>query len=213
MCYKNGPFDGGSSYVHFFVSFFFLDFNAPKFLKELKNNTMARFHQVIGWSFAMSIALYAAITGFGFLTFGAASNGLILNNYSNTDKIMSLARVAVAISITASYPLIFVGCRDGLFDLFKVPQEKRTNDIQNKMTFGVLGIVTLLAARLTDLGLVASVGGATFGTALVFVYPVVMFLKQQKKRTRETIPAALVGIMGLAMGAIGTALSLTGADI
>ena len=189
------------------------DFNAPKFLKELKNNTMARFHQVIGWSFAMSIALYGAITAFGFLSFGAASNGLILNNYSTADTVMSLARIAVTISIIASYPLIFVGCRDGLFDLFKVPQEKRTNDVQNKMTLGILGIVTVLASRLTDLGLVASVGGATFGTALVFVYPVVMFLKQQKKRTRESLPAALIGVLGLAMGGIGTVLALSGADV
>jgi amino acid permease len=45
-------------------------FNAPKFLKELKNNTMSRFHQVIAWSFGTSIALYGLITAFGFLTFG-----------------------------------------------------------------------------------------------------------------------------------------------
>lgn len=45
-------------------------FNAPKFLKELKNNTMGRFHQVIAWSFGTSVALYGLITAFGFLTFG-----------------------------------------------------------------------------------------------------------------------------------------------
>ena len=46
-------------------------FNAPKFLKELKNNTMSRFHQVIAWSFGTSVGLYGLITAFGFLTFGA----------------------------------------------------------------------------------------------------------------------------------------------
>ena len=45
-------------------------FNAPKFLSELKNNTMQRFHQVIAWSFGVSVALYGLITTFGFLTFG-----------------------------------------------------------------------------------------------------------------------------------------------
>jgi amino acid permease len=45
-------------------------FNAPKFLKELKNNTMSRFHQVIAWSFGTSVTLYGLITAFGFLTFG-----------------------------------------------------------------------------------------------------------------------------------------------
>jgi len=193
-------------------------FNAPKFLAELKNNTMARFHQVIAWSFGTSISLYALITAFGFLTFGAASNGLILNNYAVSDALASVSRIAVAISITCSYPLIFVGTRDGLLDLFKVSSDKRSNGLLNKVTLGILAVVTAMAAQLTDLGLVASVGGATFGTALVFVYPIVMFLKSQKKKdgkgfnfTAETIPAALIGVLGLAMGAIGTVLSLQGA--
>ena len=116
----------------------------------------------------------------------------------------------MAISVTFSYPLIFVGCRDGILDLFKVPQDKRTNALLNRCTFGILGVVTFLASILTDLGLVASLGGATFGTALVFVYPTVMFLKSQTKRTKESLPAAAIGVLGLAMGAIGTVLSFQG---
>mmetsp|Transcript_20431 Transcript_20431/g.26341 ORF Transcript_20431/g.26341 Transcript_20431/m.26341 type:complete len:486 (+) Transcript_20431:248-1705(+) len=189
-------------------------FNAPKFLAELKDNTMGRFNKVIAWSFGISIALYAAATSFGFLTFGSVSNGFILNNYSVKDKLMSLASIAVTISITTSYPLIFVGARDGMLDLFRIPQEKRDNSILNKVTLGILGAATLLASQLTDLGMVASVGGATFGTALVFVYPAIMFLKQQKgKRTAETIPAALIGCLGVVMGVIGTYFSLSGVEL
>ena len=84
---------------------FIAHFNAPKFLKELKNNTMSRFHQVIAWSFGASVLLYAGISALGFLTFGAASNGLILNNYSNKDLLMSIARFAVAISVTFRYDM------------------------------------------------------------------------------------------------------------
>ncbi|KAL7581380.1 hypothetical protein ACA910_021972 [Epithemia clementina (nom. ined.)] len=185
-------------------------FNAPKFLAELKDNTMGRFSKVIAWSFGISVAIYAAATSFGFLTFGAACNGFILNNYSVRDKLMSLASIAVTISITTSYPLIFVGACDGLLDMVKIPQAKRDNALRNKVTLGVLGVTTLMASQLTDLGLVASLGGATFGTALVFVYPVIMFLKQQKQRTAETIPATLIGILGLVCGAIATVLSLKG---
>ena len=193
-------------------------FNAPKFLRELKNNTMARFHQVIGWSFGVSIALYCAMTAFGFLTFGAASNGLVLNNYAVQDTWASLSRIAVAISITCSYPLIFVGTRDGVCDLLRIPQEQRmSGGLFTKLTLALMAVITAMASQLTDLGLVASVGGATFGTALVFVYPVVMFLKQQqksgKKKTIETLPAALIGVLGVAMGAIGTVLSFQGAEL
>lgn len=86
-------------------------FNAPKYLAELKNNTIGRFNQVIVWSFGAAVALYSTITALGFLTFGAASNGLILNNYSTQDVLMSLARIAVAVSVTGSYPLLFDGTR------------------------------------------------------------------------------------------------------
>ena len=184
-------------------------FNAPKYLAELKNNTMGRFTQVIAWSFGTSVALYSIITALGFLTFGAASNGLILNNYSTQDILMSFSRVAVGLSVTGSYPLLFDGTRDGLMDLFKVPKDKRTNSLFNKVTLGVLAMTTIVAAKLTDLGLVASVGGATFGTALVFIYPTIMFLKSQKgKSTKETTLAKVICVLGVVMGALGTKLAL-----
>ena len=121
---------------------------------------------------------------------------------------MSIARIAVAVSITCSYPLIFVGSRDGLLDLFKV--KSRDNALLNKVTVGTLAVVTLLASQLRDLGIVAAVGGATFGTALVFIYPAIMFLKSQSKRNAETFPAAAIGVLGVLISAIGTVLSLQG---
>jgi len=184
-------------------------FNAPKYLAELKDNTMSRFSQVIAWSFGSSILLYSIITALGFLTFGAASNGLILNNYSTQDVVMSMSRIAVGLSVTGSYPLLFDGTRDGLLDLFKVPKEQRTNSLFNKITLGVLAITTIVASKMTDLGLVASVGGATFGTALVFIYPAIMFVKSQKgKTTKETTFVKFVGVLGIIMGALGTKLAL-----
>lgn len=184
-------------------------FNAPKFLRELKNNTMNRFNQVIAWSFGTSVALYCLVSAFGFLTFGSASNGLILNNYSTKDVIASLSRIAVAVSVTFSYPLIFVGSRDGIMDLFRI--KNRDESLQNKLTIGILALVTLLASQLRDLGLVAAVGGATFGTALVFCYPPIMFIKSQSKRNAETFFAGFLASLGLIMGVVGTVLSLKGA--
>lgn len=114
-------------------------------------------------------------------------------------------------SLVDSYPLIFVGTRDGLLDLFKV--KKRTTGLLNNVTFGLLAVVTMMAAKLTDLGLVASVGGATFGTALVFVYPTIMFLKTQKKPNKETLYAKVLAVLGVVMGAIGTTMAIKGVDV
>jgi amino acid permease len=82
-------------------------FNAPKFYVELKNNTVSRFNKVTKYSFGISVAIYAAISAMGFLTFGSASDGLILNNYSNKDILMTLSRFAVAVSIVFSYVLFY----------------------------------------------------------------------------------------------------------
>ena len=77
-------------------------FNAPRFFKELKNNTMKRFSSVTSWSFGISTAMYAAVSAMGFLTFGANADGLILNNYSTKDILISLSRFAVAVSLVFS---------------------------------------------------------------------------------------------------------------
>jgi len=105
-----------------------------------------------------------------------------------------------------SYPLCFIGARDGLLDLFKVAQKDRSDSLLNKVTVGMIGLVTGIAAVVTDLGLVAGVGGATFGTALVFVYPTVMLMKLKNNKGMESKIAALIAALGVAMGAVGTVL-------
>lgn len=77
-------------------------FNAPKFYRELKNNTMGRYHSVVSWSFGISILLMGTMTSLGFLTFGEACSGLVLNNYASSDVWMSGSRIAVAVSLVFS---------------------------------------------------------------------------------------------------------------
>lgn len=156
-------------------------FNAPKFYNELENNTVSRFNKLVGSSFAISILTFIAMSAFGFLTFGSASSGLILNNYSNKDTLMGLSRIAVAVSLVFSYPLAFAGCRDGVIDLMKVPIDKRSNSLLNKLTVAILSTVTGLALVLKDVSFVLSFGGATLGNALIYVYPALMFRGAVKK--------------------------------
>ena len=74
-------------------------FNAPKFYLELKNNTLARYNTVVSLSFGISILLMSLISMLGFLTFGKACSGLVLNNYSHMELWMSGSRIAVARSL------------------------------------------------------------------------------------------------------------------
>ena len=194
-------------------------FNAPKFYNELKDNTLERFNTLVGSSFAISILTFIAIAALGFLTFGSASSGLILNNYSNKDSLMGLSRVAVAVSLVFSYPLAFAGFRDGVLDLANVPVEKRSNALLNKVTVGALSFITCLALTLKDLSFVLSFGGATLGNALIYVYPALMFRgavkkmggKATKGMKREVKLAMANAGLGIGMGIVGAKMALKAA--
>lgn len=102
----------------------------------------------------------ALFTACGYLTFGSACSGLVLNNYSPKDVLIGASRVAVALSLVFSYPLVFQGCRDGVLDLLQVSTEKRgNNSFLNLTTACMLGAITLLAATLKDVSLVLALGG------------------------------------------------------
>lgn len=191
-------------------------FNAPKFFRELKNNTVQRFNIVTASSFGISIFIYAAVSAMGFLTFGANSSGLILNNYSTKDILFSFSRFAVALSLVFSYPLLFQGTRDGFLDLFKVPEAKRTDSLQNKLTVGLVALLTVMAWKLRDLTFVSSISGATLGTALIFIYPTLMFQAAVDKMGSKATPglkfeknlSGLIAFLGFVIGAIGTKMAL-----
>ncbi|KAL7436920.1 hypothetical protein ACHAXM_005508 [Skeletonema potamos] len=190
-------------------------FNAPKFFIELKDNTIKRYNTVVGTSFGISILLFTLIGTLGFLTFGSASSGLILNNYAGTDVLMSLSRVAVTISIIFSFPLAFVGARDGWLDLLKVPMDKRTDSVLTKTTVAILSGITLIATQLKELAFIMSFAGATLGNALIYVYPALMFRAAVKKMgdtaskglKREVPFAMFSALLGLGMGAVGTKMA------
>ena len=197
--------------VSMLATAFMAHYNAPKFYWELENNTLSRFNLVVVVSFAISCLLFVGISSLGFATFGKASAGLILNNYSTDDMLMSLSRVAVAVSLIFSYPLGFVGVRDGLLDLMQVEKEKRTNKLLDVLTVGLLAMVTGLAFVVKDLGKVLALAGSTWGNCLVYLFPTYMFIRLSKSRPElqgEVPQAVMTAVIGLFMGVIGTVMAI-----
>jgi len=190
-------------------------FNAPKFFNELKDNTIARYNKVVSSSFAISIGLFASIASLGFLTFGENASGLILNNYATNDVLASLTRIAVATSIVFSYPLVFSGLRDGVLDLANIEPDKRSNSLLNKVTLGLLAVITGLALKVKDLTFVLSFGGATLGNALIYIYPALMFRAAVSKMDKpsdgmknEVKGAMGTAVVGVIMGIIGSVMAI-----
>merc|ERR1711862_1004717 len=151
----------------------------------------------------------------GFLTFGSNCNGLILNNYSSKDPLISSSRIAVAASLIFSFPLAFVGARDGWLDLLKVPSNKRTSSMLTKATVAILAGITLIASQLKELAFIMSLAGATLGNALIYVFPSLMFRSAVKNMggkastglKREVPFAMFSAVLGIVMGAIGSKMA------
>jgi amino acid permease len=192
-------------------------FNAPKFYNDLIDRTVPKFNYVVKTSFTISIALFCIMSGVGYLTFGASSNGLILNNYSNGDTIMSLSSIAVALSIVFSYPLVFVGTRDGLLDLANVNVDQRSNTLLSQVTLVGLAVITIGAIILDDVSFVLSFVGATLGNALIYVFPALMFRRmvenmedkvKQASLKNEVTFAMCTCYLGVIMGVIGAGMSI-----
>lgn len=195
---------------------FMAHFNAPKFYNELEDNTLARFNTLVATSFGVSIAFFSAACALGFATFGKASVGFILSNYSPNDSLIGLSRIAVAFALIFTYPLVFVGCRDGFLSLTKVAKEKQTDSFLNTVTIGLLTCITIAACILKDLSFVMSFGGATLGNSLIYVFPAIMFRKVVKDMgdgasaalKNETYFATFSMLLGICVGAIGSTMAV-----
>jgi len=196
---------------------FFAHYNSPRFYVELKSNTIGRFTTVVASSFGFSALIYIALTTFGFLTFGANSDGNILNNYSTDDGLASCCRLAIAVALAFTYPLPFIGVRDGIIDLLMVPESKQTSQNLNVLSLILLTIFTCLAMHFTDLGLLNAVGGGALGTAVVFILPALMYRgairhlgsEATMKQRREASFAVGLMWIGTAVGVVGTVVGLT----
>lgn len=113
------------------------------------------------------------ISSIGFLTFGENSAGFILDNYSYKDPLATISRFGIALSVIFAYPLLFQGGRDGLRDLVGFADSNSTE--RAFITTVLLTTITFLAVYLDDLTFVLSFGGATLSSAIIYIFPPLMF--------------------------------------
>mmetsp|Transcript_10570 Transcript_10570/g.20345 ORF Transcript_10570/g.20345 Transcript_10570/m.20345 type:complete len:498 (-) Transcript_10570:282-1775(-) len=182
-------------------------YNAPRFFNELQNASVERFQKVTFASYTVAAILFVLVGCCGFLTFGQASQGYILNNYSPMDPLATFCKAALTGSILCTYPLPFVGLRDGCLDLLKVSNRDQVHEIT---TVALLAIITVGALLISDLGLVLSVGGGTFSTAVSAVFPVCMFLAMDSdnKSIIEQIAAGVGMLFSVSIGIAGVNIAL-----
>lgn len=197
---------------------FLAHYNAPNFFEQLapdsNGNKEGRFFIMSVMGFSAAALIFCMVMCGGFLTFGKASLGLILNNYAATDGLAILARVAIAVSLITAYPLVFMGLRKQFVALTGEMGEKLYNESPRALTISLLAVVTLVALNLRNLGTLAAFAGAIFGSFLVYVAPAVMVIRAQQRGLGAKGGALGRAVqffmvpMGLALGVLGAVQSL-----
>ena len=193
--------------------------NAVRFYNELKDRSPARFGRVVGGAFALSTLVYGLAMSAGYATFGAASSGLILNNYhESADGLASFGRVATCVSVIGSHPLLFTSLRDAVLGAlrprFPVLAEGGAFAPWAALSVGLLAAATALAILTPDVGFVVSLSGALLCSLLVYSVPSYLNVQRIQKagaateatRRELAISKGLVGF-GCVMAVAGTVVT------
>mmetsp|Transcript_53478 Transcript_53478/g.154223 ORF Transcript_53478/g.154223 Transcript_53478/m.154223 type:complete len:381 (+) Transcript_53478:2-1144(+) len=150
-------------------SAFIAHYNAPKFFSQMKVQTVSHFNSAVTLAFLFSLMIYLWIMAVGYLTFGTAADGLILNNYAESDWGATVARAAIGFAVVFGFPLAFTALRDSTISTFNL--DRQSTGVFRAVTFCLLLPIASVACFVRDLGLVNSLLGAFFGGMIVLAYP------------------------------------------
>ena len=167
--------------------------------------TLSKFKKLVWFGFGGVFAINAAILVAGFLTFGGACKGIVLNNYSTADFGATVCRLLMALCVVGGFPFLINASRKTLFEMldsgmccwncrclygrnlillyflsFLTLGEKVSKEEKRKVTRGLVSLITGLALVLEDAGVVVSFNGAVMGSAIIYIFPALIFLKSTK---------------------------------
>ena len=181
---------------------FLAHYNAPKYFNELAVPTdgstkQQAFTRVCAQAFGLAALLMGSIMAGGYLTFGGASQGLILNNYATSDPLAGLARLGIALSIIFSYPLNMTGLREGILAMFGQKAAGAKASVHVLLTLALVLFLNGSSLFIKDLGLIVGLGGAILGSALVYIFPALMAIGETKGAMSPMEKKANWGLTGL----------------
>mmetsp|Transcript_97719 Transcript_97719/g.209690 ORF Transcript_97719/g.209690 Transcript_97719/m.209690 type:complete len:517 (-) Transcript_97719:63-1613(-) len=173
---------------------FLCHFNAAKYFSELENPKTDRFTAGIGLAMGLGFMYCSGIMIFLNLTFGYRTTIITMDNYAPDDPLINVARVGLSLGVMGCYPLLFCGMREAAIEFLSdiLPDNKRTFQkviFQNSFSLVMLVvsvIIELCSERFSLL--ILRLGRTCFGTLLIYVIPVVLFVgASYKHMSRQSI--------------------------
>lgn len=204
-------------------------FSAPQFLNAVKGqpHALRKYARVTIFGFASVALVNLSILVAGFLTFGGNSAGVILNNYATADPGAALCRLLQAVSVVGGFPFLIRSAKASLYSclyggmyivdtqLFSTRLTTRLfvdKPVPDRLNFQITTLMVLVltfgAFIMENAGMVVGLNGALMGSAIVYVFPSLLFLaKKRGNRAERMLNRGLVGF-GVVAGLAGAAVTL-----
>lgn len=147
-------------------------------LKDESSLVLQDYFKVTVGGFSAATIINCLIMAFGFLTFGGNSNGVILNNYSTLDTGATVCRFLTAVSVIGGYPFLISACRSEFLELWHLRsgKTKATRKDETRTTLAMLLALTLGSMIVSNAGFVIGLVGAIMGSAMVYIFPSLLYL-------------------------------------
>jgi amino acid permease len=149
----------------------------PQCANNLKNYSQPKMDVVCIGAVLFCALLYAIVGQAGYETFGSLVNSDLLESYPNSPEVVA-ARLAVAVVVATSYPLMVVPFRDSLHSILKYQTLSSSMKafaasaryrVVVTSTFILISALTCVVVE--DLGIVLSIVGSTAGTMVAYAIP------------------------------------------
>jgi len=183
--------------------------NIPSIFYELKDPTRIRTVGTGVWSISLAAIAYALVAVFGYLTFFGEVEGNILLNYPLDDTLFIVARVALAVVLFFSYPLVahpLISSLDGLCF------PKRSYQWIRRMIFSIVVCFAALCVAIfvKDVSLVFGLTGSTGSTIFAFLFPslFILYLHPGKLTNPKKILAIALFVFGFLFLVISTTMMI-----
>jgi len=146
-----------------------------------RSDALNSFYKISFGGFLSTIVINCFIMTFGFLTFGGNSMGVILNNFSTLDKGATICRLLTAVSVIGGFPFLISACRGEILELYNLATNRQPTPKNEKLTTAMLLFsLTLISMVVSDAGMIIGLAGAVMGSALVFIFPSLLYLSTTK---------------------------------
>ncbi|KAJ3570373.1 hypothetical protein NP233_g4458 [Leucocoprinus birnbaumii] len=174
---------------------------------SLRTPTLDRFAKVTHVSTFLSLISCTTLAVSAYLVFTDKTQGNILNNFSQTDTLINVARFAFGMNMFTTLPLELFVCREVIEQFFF---SHETFSMQRHLFFtSVILLSSMFISLMTcDLGVMLEITGGVSATALAYIFPAACYYKLTDKSLPWHHRSKLPALVCVAFGVVAMVISL-----